>query len=77
MKSDRTIYREQRARALRARRFPHNTDGCSRHAFELAEDLADYPPPGDYMWMHKAASIMATVAMLWELRTEVEQDHSA
>lgn len=79
MKSARAQYVEQRKRALRACRFPTNTCGASRHAFQIAERLADHPPPGDlgYDWTHEASSIMCCVAMLWELRTKDREDHSA
>ena len=74
-----TILRQALARAERARRFPTNTDGSSRHALLIAELLgAKTLPPSIASEHHEerarmAAAIADTVAQLWELRTQMAE----
>lgn len=74
-----TLLRLALARAERARRWPQNTDGCSRWALLIAELLgAKTLPPSIASEHHEerarmAAAIADTVAALWEARTELEQ----
>ena len=60
------------ARADAARNFPVNTCGASRHAQILAERLLQGKVPHQLREEPEfcGASIMATVAALWETRTE-------
>jgi hypothetical protein len=61
-------------RAARARRFPVNTCGASRHVHLMADcilkgdlaQLADEPE-------HCAESMYATIAALWEARTKLRK----
>ena len=58
-----------------ARRFPTNTCGASRHAAQIGEALMRGEP---YPMLteepdHCGESILATVAALWEARTEIER----
>ena len=58
-------------RANKARNFPANTCGASRHAAQIAEALIRgqrYPALADEA-AHCGESILATVAALWETRT--------
>lgn len=73
--TDRLEFDRLKKRANTARDFPAHTDPCSRHAYLIAEGLVG---KGGYPMLatekrYCAISIMATVAMLWELRAEVEK----
>lgn len=65
----------QKGRTLRAKDFPDNTCPASRHAFTIADhigrkkryDMLSSEPE------HCAASIMAVIAALWELRTKQQR----
>ena len=62
-------------RANAARNFPENTCGASRHAQQIAEELIE---SGNCAMLmddpaHCGESILATVAALWEARTENRQ----
>lgn len=63
-----------RRRCNRARNFPTNTCGASRHAEMIADDILA-GRLGDLEWdrEHIAGSIYATVAALWEARTELKR----
>ena len=60
-------------RAARARRFPVNTCGASRHVHMMADDLARGRVPIMFADEpeHCAESLYATVAALWEARTKL------
>lgn len=62
-------------RVKRARNFPENTCGASRLMVQIADDLAKGKP--SYMLQeepqHCAACMLATVAALWEARTEIAE----
>lgn len=62
-----------RARADAARHFPVNTCPASRHAELIADMLLRGYPHATEDPIHCGASIMATVAALWETRTELAQ----
>lgn len=71
--ADKEIFRKLKKRTDKARRFPSNTDPASRHAYIMAENMVKthgYPMLAEEPW-HCAISIMATVAALWEARTEL------
>jgi hypothetical protein len=60
-------------RVGKARKFPTNTDPCSRHVALMGETLLRY---GAYPMLqeepaHCAESLLLTVAALWEARTEL------
>lgn len=52
----------------RVRRFPLNTCPASRHAAQIAASMARSKDPDA---AERAASIAASVAALWKLRTKV------
>jgi hypothetical protein len=59
-------------RAARARRFPVNTCGASRHVHMIADNLCR----GDLTWLSEqpkycAESLYATIAALWEARSKL------
>jgi len=55
----------------KARNFPTNTDGCSRHAVGIAEDIKRRGLEiAECDAEHVAVSILVTVESLWKLRTE-------
>lgn len=60
-----------RRRVNRARDFPANTCGASRHVHEMAENFLRYGPhcmtQGDCD--HVAESMLAVVESLWKLRS--------
>jgi hypothetical protein len=60
-------------RAARARRFPANTCGASRHVHLMADDLARgrFPIMFADEPEHCAESLYATIAALWEARTKL------
>jgi hypothetical protein len=67
-----------RRRTSRARRFPANTDGCSRHLHIMAECLLKPNKDGSLRYPmlqeepeHCAESMLAVIACLWEARTEL------
>ena len=62
-----------RARADAAREFPANTCPASRHADLIADMLLRGYPHAVEDMQHCGESIMATVAALWETRTELAQ----
>jgi hypothetical protein len=55
----------------RVRRFPTNTCPASRHAAQIAATMARSKDPDS---ADKAASIAASVAALWKLRTKVQRE---
>lgn len=60
-------------RADKARQFPTNTDPASRHLHIMADCLVrkgGYPTLTEEP-VHCAESILATIAELWETRTEL------
>lgn len=68
-------FRALRRRVDQARNFPVNTCGASRHVAMIADALAD---GHQYAMLeeepaHCAGSMFATVAALWEARTEIER----
>ncbi len=70
--------RQQRAvlkRMTDARRFPDNTDPCSRHVALLADALLreGFSYQVNEEPQHCGESMAYTVAMLWEARTELAQ----
>ena len=72
----RQYVKEAKARADAANNFPVNTDGCSRHAMMIADELAKGRIPIQVADdpEHVAASIYDTVAALWELRSKTACD---
>lgn len=73
--SEAALIRAQLRRIKAARRFPHNTCGASRHVQRMAEVLAKgqpYPMLTEET-LHCALSMLATVAELFEARTEIEK----
>lgn len=61
-------------RAQRARNFPTNTCGASRHVLQMAEILASKRRKADISaWdaEHIASSLASVVASLWQARTKI------
>lgn len=74
-KLDDELIKKLKKRANKARSFPVNTCGASRHVFMIAENMAK---KGGYPMLHEepkhcALSMLATVAALWEARTELDK----
>ena len=61
----------------RARNFPHNTCGASRHVAIIADSFVDKKRdcPIEEMWEaeHMAESLYSVVVSLWELRTKAKK----
>ena len=73
-REDRKQVRELMRRCDKACDFPNNTDPASRHVRLMAEGLLSkrgYPMLQEEP-AHCAISLLATVAMLWEARNELE-----
>lgn len=71
--SEQAFAKEAEAHADEARNFPANTCGASRHVQLIAEAILSGNP---YPMLqedpaHCAESMLATVAALWEVRTEL------
>lgn len=64
---------QAKRRAAKARRFPDNTCGASRHLHIMANYLAAGKPYCMFTEepQHCAESIYAVIAALWEARTEL------
>ena len=72
---DKALVKQLRKRCDKARNFPANTDPSSRHVQMMADGLTTkrgYPMLAEEP-DHCAISLYATVANLWEARTEVER----
>jgi hypothetical protein len=63
--------RAMAAAADKARQFPTNTCGASRHVQLIAEQLLEYGALSGADPDHVAESLLATVAALWAARTEL------
>ena len=61
-------------RVNRARRFPDNTCGASRHVHEIAEHLLKYgwdEMENVFEHKHCAESMLSVLESLWKARTEL------
>jgi hypothetical protein len=70
-----------RRRVTRARKFPTNTCGASRHLHMIADNLLDCPHL-DYLSTmvdreHVAESMLIVLESLWKARTELAKLHKA
>ena len=63
-------------RVNKARKFPKNTCGASRHVEAMARELLGRAQPWSIIDdpVHAAESMLATVAALWEARTALQDD---